>query len=86
MLFPILLWMENRSDGQFFFPDLTANRLQVAYSQTLYFLFKDRRARSWSSKPRGISWPKAQGGVGGEMFFLTLRARALTKLSKKCPS
>ena len=34
--------------------------LKLACSQTLYFLFKVRRARVIKNKPRGIYWPPAQ--------------------------
>ena len=37
----------------------------LACSQTLYFLFKVRRARVIKFKPEGIYWPPAQGGSGG---------------------
>ena len=37
----------------------------LACSQTLYFLFKVRRAREIKFKPEGIYWPPAQGGSGG---------------------
>ena len=51
--------------------------LLLACSQTLYFLFKVRRARVIENKPQGIYWPPAQWGSGGgkEKFFLALRAR-----------
>ena len=44
---------------------------QIACSQTLYFLFKVRRARVIKNNPRvggggGGYWPPAQGGRGGE--------------------
>ena len=43
---------------------------QIACSQTLYFLFKVRRARVIKNNPRvgggGVYWPPAQGGRGGE--------------------
>ena len=37
----------------------------LACSQTLYFLFKVRRAGVIKCKPQGIYWPPAQGGRGG---------------------
>ena len=37
----------------------------VTCSQTLYFLFKVRRARVIEYKPQAIYWPPAQGGSGG---------------------
>ena len=36
----------------------------VACLQTLYFLFKVRRARVIKNKPRGIHWPPGRGGRG----------------------
>jgi len=38
---------------------------KVTCSQTLYFLFKVRRARVIKYKPQGIYWPQVQGGSGG---------------------
>ena len=38
------------------------NRPTVACSQTLYFLFRDRRARVLTQKPPGIYWPLAKRG------------------------
>ena len=40
--------------------------MSVACSQTLYFLFKVRRARVIKYKPQGIYWLLLQGGRGGE--------------------
>ena len=37
----------------------------LACSQTIYFLFKVRRARVIKNKQGGIYWPPAQGGWGG---------------------
>ena len=44
-------------------PQLTGMTVHqgLACSQTLHFLFRDRRARIWKWKPRGIYWPQAQG-------------------------
>ena len=39
-----------------------SNIVVLAFSQTLYFLFKVRLARVIRYKPRGIYWPPAQGG------------------------
>ena len=48
----------------------------LACSQTLYFLFKVRRARVIKYKPQGIYWPPAQGGRDEERrkytFFIFL--------------
>ena len=46
-----------------FKPQLTGMTVHqgLASSQTLHFLFRDRRARVWKWKPRGIYWPQAQG-------------------------
>ena len=43
-------------------PQLTGMTVRrgLACSQTLHFLFRDRRARAWKLKPRGIYWPQAQ--------------------------
>ena len=38
---------------------------EIACSQTLYSLFKVRRARVTKYKPQEIYWPPAQGGRGG---------------------
>ena len=40
--------------------------LNIACSQTLYFLFKVCRAWVIKYKPQGIFWPPAQGGSGGK--------------------
>ena len=59
---------------------------QIACSQTLYFLFKVRRARVIKNNPRvggGGYWPPAQGGRGGEeenrYFFLSR-----SSLARRC--
>ena len=55
----------------------------VACSQTLYFLFKVRRARVIEYKPQAIYWPPVQGGSGGGrriiviIIFLSREPRSL---------
>ena len=41
-------------------------RSTTAYSETLYFLFRNFRMRVWKKARRGIHWPKVQVGGGGE--------------------
>ena len=60
----------------------------VACSQTLYFLFKVRRARVIKYKPREIYWPPAQGGMGGEKKKIDVLyfsfSRSLRSLARQC--
>ena len=51
---------------------MNINHNKIACSQTLYFLFKVRRARVIKNKPRGIYWPPAQGGRGGCRLLASL--------------
>ena len=46
----------------------------VACSQTLYFLFRDRRARVLTQKPPGIYWPLAKRGWCGGKDCLVPRS------------
>ena len=60
--------------------------LQIACSQTLYFLIKVRRARVIKNEPRGIYWPRQRKGVGvGEngIFFFLAHASVFEKNEKK---
>lgn len=41
-------------------------RSTIAYSETLYFLFRNFRVPVWKKTRRGIHWPKVQVGGGGE--------------------
>ena len=50
------------------------NRPTVACSQTLYFLFRDRRARVLTQKPPGIYWPLAKRGWCGGKDCLVPRS------------
>ena len=59
--------------------------LQIACSQTLYFLIKVRRARVIKNEPRGIYWPPAQGGrsEGGWNIFLSRARQCFPKERKE---
>ena len=50
------------------------SRPTVACSQTLYFLFRDRRARVLTQKPPGIYWPLAKRGWCGGKDCLVPRS------------
>ena len=54
----------------------------LACSQSLYFLFKVRRARVIKYKPRGIYWPPAQRGRGGGRNSLS-RTPMFSKKTKR---
>ena len=58
--------------------------LQIACSQTLYFLIKVRRARVTKNEPRGY-WPPAQGGrgEGGWNIFLSRARQCFPKERKE---
>ena len=56
--------LETVNEGQISRTDHCINSI-LACSQTLYFLFKVRRARVIKYKSQGIYWPPAQGGSGG---------------------
>ena len=60
----------------------------VACLQTLYFLFKVRRARVIKNKPRGIHWPPGRGGRGEgrrirKLFIFLSRAPRKPVFSKR---
>ena len=44
---------------------VTQMRYWLACSQTVYFLFKIRRARGIKYKPQGIYWPPALASIAG---------------------
>ena len=70
---------KSKSNQAHSFGNLLLSPWHLACSQTLYFLFKVRRARMIKNKPRGIYWPPAQRGRGGgrrNFIFLSL-ARVL---------
>ena len=63
------------------------DRARLACSQTLYFLFKVRRARVIKYKPQGIYWPRSQGGSGeGRIIFLSRSPRSFSRarFARRC--
>ena len=61
---------------------------KIACSQTLYFLFKVRRARVIKYKPQGIYWPPVQGGRNEKKNKATsvyrLFLRLISMYKKQC--
>ena len=66
------------------FGNLLLSPWHLACSQTLYFLFKVRRASVIKNKPRGIYWPPAQRGRGGGRRNFIFLSRAPRSFSLAC--